>query len=224
MRLLVVEDDLPLQRLLTKVLASRSFAVDSTSYGNKAIRLAEENNYDLIILDRMLPDTDGVRVCRSLREDEIASPVLMMSVKSEVEHRVHGLNQGADDYLPKPFSMDELLARVNSLVRRSSTGSPNPVIEIGPIRLDQNTRKVKAYSRTLKLTAREFMILEYLMRRVGKAVSRDELMEHAWDLSFDSFSNVIEVYMYYLRQKLAHAGVSKGFIRTVHGVGYKVVP
>lgn len=223
MRLLVVEDDLPLQKLLVKVLSSRSFAVDFTAYGNKAIRLAEQNPYDLILLDLILPDTDGMDVCRTLRQDEVSSPVMIMSVKGEVCHRVYGLNQGADDYLPKPFSIDELLARVNSLMRRSSAGCENPIIEVGPIRLDQNTRKARAYSRVLKLTSREFMILEYLMSRAGKVVTREELIDHVWDQSFDSFSNVIDVFMYYLRKKLAHAGVSKGFIRTIHGAGYKVL-
>lgn len=223
MRLLIVEDDLPLQKLLAKVLSSNAFAVDSTAYGNKAKRLAVENPYDLILLDLILPDTDGVDVCSSLRADEVDSPVLMMSVRDSVEHKVHGLNHGADDYLPKPFAMDELLARIRSLIRRHPVGYSNPILTVGPLVLDQNTRKAKAYDRSLHLTAREFMILEYLMRRVGSVVTREELVDHVWDQSFDSFSNVIDVFMYYLRKKLWKVGVTKGFIRTIHGVGYKVV-
>ena len=222
MRLLIVEDDLPLQKLLAKVLSSNAFAVDSTAYGNKAKRLAVENQYDLILLDLILPDTDGVDVCSALRAGEIESPILMMSVRDSVEHKVHGLNHGADDYLPKPFAMDELLARIRTLIRRHPVGYSNPVLTIGPLTLDQNTRKARAYSRSLHLTAREFMILEYLMRRVGNIVTREELVDHVWDQSFDSFSNVIDVFMYYLRKKLLKAGVTKGFIRTVHGVGYKI--
>lgn len=222
MRLLVVEDDLPLQKLLVKVLSANAFAVDSTAYGNHAKILALENPYDLILLDLILPDTDGVDVCSTLRAGEMSSPVLMMSVRDTVQHKVHGLNHGADDYLPKPFAMDELLARIRSLIRRHPMGSADPILSVGPLKLDQNTRKAKAYGRSLHLTAREFMILEYLLRRVGSVVSREELVDHVWDQSFDSFSNVIDVFMFYLRKKLFRAGVTRGFIQTIHGVGYKV--
>lgn len=223
MRALVVEDDQQLQELLVQVLSSNSFAVDATCSGREAKSLAFVNPYDLILLDVVLPDSNGMQLCEVLREHEVSTPVLMMSVRNSTNYMVEGLDCGADDYLPKPFEIPELMARVRSLMRRKELPCSSRFV-VGPIEVDIDKREVKANSQFLSLTNREFMVLECLARADGRVVSKEKLIDKGWDQSYDSFSNIVEVFICLLRKKLLRAGVDPNIIKTVHGVGYKMAP
>jgi two-component system OmpR family response regulator len=190
--------------------------VDVAKTGEEAVMRATATDYDVILLDVMLPGHDGFEVCRRLRASEVWSPTLMLTALDGVSDRVRGLDSGADDYLPKPFSFEELLARMRALIRRGA--SPRPaVLTVGDLRLDPAARRVWRGDAELSLTAREFAILELFMRRPGEALSRFELLEHVWDTSYENRSNVIEVYVGYLREKL-----DRETIQTVRGVGYRL--
>jgi two-component system copper resistance phosphate regulon response regulator CusR len=221
-RVLIVEDDQNLRTLLTDVLSSKKYAVDSTPYADDATRMAIINPYDVILLDYMLPDSNGVEVCKVLRENKIKSPVLMMSVKKDKQVRVGGLDYGADDYLAKPFEIDELLARMRSLIRRRGNYI-QPIVRAGILTLNPNKQIVKVRAKRVSLSKREYMILEQLLQKRGKIVTREELIEHSWDQTYDAFSNVVDVFLYRIRDKLKKAGMANSFIQTVHGVGYKAV-
>ena len=177
---------------------------------------ATATDYDLILLDVMLPGHDGFEVCRRLRDSEVWSPTLMLTALDDVEDRVHGLDSGADDYLSKPFSFDELLARMRALIRRGAVPRPT-LLKVGDLRLDPAARRVWRGDRELSLTAREFAMLEMFMRHPGEVLSRFELLEHVWDDSYENRSNVIEVYVGYLREKL-----DRETIETVRGAGYRL--
>jgi two-component system, OmpR family, response regulator len=190
--------------------------VDVASTGEDAVIRATATDYDVIVLDVMLPGYDGFEVCRRLRASEVWSPTLMLTALDAVSDRIRGLDTGADDYLVKPFSFEELLARMRALIRRGA--SPRPaVLTAGELRLDPAARRVWRGERELSLTAREFSMLELFMRHPGKALSRFELLEHVWDASYENRSNVIEVYVGYLREKL-----DRETIQTVRGVGYRL--
>ncbi len=191
-------------------------AVDVAITGPDALQQASSTAYDVILLDVMLPGFDGFEVCRRLRAQEVWSPTLMLTARDEVEDRVRGLDSGADDYLVKPFSSNELLARIRALVRRGAPPRPTRVVA-GEIVLDPATRQVWRSEEELSLTAREFALLETLMRQAGEVLSRYELLEHVWDGSYENRSNVIEVYIGYLRDKLG-----RDRIETVRGAGYRL--
>jgi len=191
-------------------------AVDVVPTGDEALVRATATNYDLILLDVMLPGQNGLDVCRALRAREVWSPMLMLTALDEVEDRVNGLESGADDYLAKPFSFQELLARMRALIRRGAPPRPT-LLSAGNLRLDPAARLVWQGDRELSLTPREFAMLELFIRRSGEVLSRFDLLEHVWDASYENRSNVIEVYVGYLRDKL-----DRNAIETVRGVGYRL--
>jgi two-component system, OmpR family, response regulator len=216
MRVLVVEDETKLAELLRHKLRGEGMGVDLASNGEDALVRATATEYDLILLDLMLPGIDGFGVCRSLRRRGIWAPTLMLTARHGVGDRVRGLDSGADDYLVKPFSFDELLARVRALLRRGAP--PRPVTLVaGDLRLDPASRRAWKRGEELSLTPREFGLLEVFMRHPGDVLSRFELLEHVWDEAYENRSNVIEVYVGYLRDKLGREA-----IETVRGAGYRL--
>ncbi len=218
MRLLVVEDYSPLRESLVQGLVEAGFAVDSTGTGDEGLWLAEADVYDAIILDLMLPALDGISLLRKLREKQIGSRVLILTAKDSLEDRVHGLENGADDYLVKPFAFDELLARVRALVRRRyERGSP--IIEIEDLQIDTISRMTSRAGQRLMLTAREYLLLEYLAMRRGQVVSRGEIWEHLYDFNAEPGSNVIDVHIGRLRRKLEAGGQTR-LLHTRRGLGY----
>jgi two-component system OmpR family response regulator len=219
-RVLVVEDEVKMAALLQRGLQEEGYAVDIAGDGREALWLATENPYDAIVLDVMLPDLDGFEVCRKLREAGGWSPVLMLTARDAVADRVAGLDAGADDYLTKPFSFAELLARLRALVRRGTPERP-PVLEVGDLVLDPATRHVVRGDTSVELTAREFSLLEYLMRHPGEVLSRTRLIEHVWDFAFEGDSNVVDVYIRYLREKVDRP-FGRDSIETVRGAGYRL--
>ena len=218
MRLLLVEDYPPLQKSLVKGLREAGFAVDVTGDGREASWYAESNEYDVIVLDLTLPGLDGLSILNRLRAEGRQSHVLIITAKDAVADRVAGLNAGADDYLVKPFEFDELLARVQALVRRSYHRK-NPVMEIGPLRINTATQQVQRGDANLQLTAREYALLEYLAMRAGELVTRTDIWEHVYDFRSDATSNVVDVYVGHLRRKIDHEG-EPSLIETVRGRGY----
>jgi DNA-binding response OmpR family regulator len=222
MHILVVEDDQRLGRLLQRVLAEERHAVDIAYAGGRGLDLALSGGYDLIILDLMLPDRDGVDVCRALRAEGIEIPVLMLTARGSVEDRVGGLNAGADDYLVKPFAMAELLARVNALLRRRDRAfDVGTQLSVDGLTMDLLRREVRRDGRVIELTPKEFALLEYLMRNPGMALSRTQIIDHVWRYDLDAVSNVVDIYIHYLRDKIDR-GARKPLIKTVRGVGYKI--
>jgi len=220
MRVLVVEDDAKMASLIRRGLLEEGYAADVAGDGENALWMAGATSYDAIVLDVMLPGTDGFEVSRQLRHDGIWSPVLMLTARDSVEDRVNGLDSGADDYLTKPFSFAELLARLRALTRREKIEQP-PVLHVGSLRLDPATRRVWRGHAEIELSAKEFALLEIFMRRPGRALSRYELLEHAWDYSYENRSNVVDVYVRYLREKVDRPFGAKS-IQTVRGVGYRL--
>jgi two-component system copper resistance phosphate regulon response regulator CusR len=223
MRVLVVEDDPKMAHLLSRALRESGYAVDIVGRGNEAVEQATFGSYDLMILDILLPGLDGLSVCRAVRASESSMPILMLSARSEIVDRVRGLEEGADDYLPKPFAVEELRARVGALLRRRSL--PAQInLTVGDIRLDRGKRSVQVRGRMVELTGKEYSLLEYLLLNRGRIVTRREIAEHVWDEHFDPFSNLIEVYVGRLRQKIdtpLNAG-EPSFLTTRRGEGYFV--
>jgi two-component system OmpR family response regulator len=220
MRVLVVDDEVKLAKLLQRGLRQRGIATDITDSGEEALVRARATLYDAIVLDVMLPGCDGFDVCRQLREESIWTPTLMLTALGDVEDRIRGLDTGADDYLVKPFSLEELLARLRALARRSAPPRPS-VLEVGAVRLDPSSRRAWHGSTELALTQREFSLLETFMRRPGEVLSRFELLEHVWDDSYENRSNVIDVYVGYLRDKLDRPFGTQT-LETVRGSGYRL--
>lgn len=217
MKILVVEDNRRLARFLFRALLEENHVVDLVGDGATAISQMETIPYDLVILDWMLPEVDGLSVLRSVRSRGIKVPVLMLTARAEIPERIMGLDAGADDYLPKPFDLGEFLARVRSLGRR--IGSGEAVLKVGPLAIDRADRRVTCDGRKLELTPREFALLSYLAREAGRVVPRTELLAKVWETAFDPGSNVVEVHMKNLREKL---GPEAGLIETVRGVGYRL--
>jgi len=217
MRALVVEDYAPVRDAVVQGLTENGFAVDSSANGEEGLWFAEQNPYDVIVLDLMLPKLDGIAVLRKLRAGGSRVPVLVLTAKDEVEDRVRGLDSGADDYLVKPFAFAELLARVRALVRRKYTASP--IIVIADLEIDTTKRSVRRAGETIALSAREYALLEYLAHRTGELVSRTEIWEHVYDFRSDAQSNVVDVYIGYLRKKLERDDATK-LIHTRRGQGY----
>jgi two-component system OmpR family response regulator len=219
-RVLVVEDELKMANLLRRGLTEEGHAVDVATTGDDAVWMAGAAEYDAIVLDLMLPGIGGVEVCRRIRRDGVWAPVLMLTALDGVEERVAGLDAGADDYLPKPFSFAELLARLRALVRRGSSERP-VVLEVGDLRLDPATHEVWRGEAQVQLSPKEFALLETFMRRPGLVLSRYQLLEHAWDYAYDNRSNVVDVYVRYLRGKIDRP-FGRASLETVRGVGYRL--
>jgi two-component system, OmpR family, response regulator len=220
MRILVVEDDPKMAGLLRRGLLEEGHAPDVAQVGDDALWMAKAVEYDAIVLDLLLPGIDGVEVCRRLRQGGVWSPILMLTARDGVDDRVAGLDAGADDYLPKPFSFSELLARLRALVRRGSPERPS-VLEVGDLRLDPATRQVWRGETEIRLSAKEFSLLETFMRRPGDVLSRNLLLEHAWDYAYENRSNVVDVYVRYLREKVDRP-FGRNSIETVRGMGYRL--
>jgi two-component system, OmpR family, response regulator len=218
-RLLLVEDDAKLARALRRGLRHHGYATDIVCDGDAALVNAAVHPYDAIVLDVMLPRRDGFEVCRTLRERECWTPVLMLTARNAVGDRIAGLDAGADDYLPKPFDFGELLARLRALTRRVPQERPVS-LEVGDLRIDPAQHIVTHAGERLELTAREFAVLEYLARHAGQTVSRTELLDHVWDENHAGSTNVVDVYIGYLRRKLEPSAP----IRTVRGVGFVLDP
>jgi two-component system OmpR family response regulator len=223
MRLLLVEDDVKLVRALQRGLQREGYAVDLAGTGDEALAQAGSYDYDALVLDVMLPGTDGFTVCRELRRSEQWVPVLMLTARDNVKDRIRGLDAGADDYLVKPFDFGELLARLRALIRRGPSERP-AVIEVGDLCIDPAAHVVKRAGREVELTPREFALLLFLARRAGEVVPRTELLEHVWDETDEGSTNVVDVYVGYLRKKLERPFRRRRLIRTVRGVGFMLEP
>ena len=220
MKVLVVEDELKMASLLLRGFRNNGDAPDIARTGDVAAWMAKAAEYDAIVLDVMLPGQDGFVTCAELREAGIWTPVLMLTARESIEDRVRGLDVGADDYLVKPFSFAELLARLRALVRRGERPRPT-VLKVGELRLDPATRQVWRGTDEIDLTAKEFTLLESFMRRPGHVLSRDQLLEQAWDMGYDNRSNVIAVYVNYLREKIDRPFGTRS-LETVRGAGYRL--
>jgi len=220
MRVLVVEDQVKMARLLRRGLESEAFAVDVAERGEDALWMAGATDYDAIVLDVMLPGIDGFETCSRLRKDDVWAPVLMLTARDSVEDRVAGLDGGADDYLTKPFSYSELFARLRALVRRGPAERP-AVLEVGDLRMDPARRRVWRGEADISLSAKEFAMLETFMRRPGDVLSRLQLLEHVWDYGYENRSNVVNVYINYVRGKI-DVPFGTDSIETVRGVGYRL--
>ncbi len=220
MRILIAEDDEALARFVRQGLEAENYAADIFADGEQARNAATENDYDLVVLDLNLPKLDGVGVLRHLRMKKPSLPVLVLTQRNRVEDRVQCLDLGADDYLGKPFSFSELSARIRALVRRSHLPSES-VLVVADLKLDRVERRVERAGHRIDLTTKEFALLEYLMRNAGRRVTRAMIIEHVWNLTFDTTTNVVDVYINYLRRKVDDGHPAK-LIHTVRGVGYEV--
>lgn len=221
MRILVIEDERKIARALALALKNEKYAVDICFDGTEAFAMATAIDYDLIILDRMIPgDYDGITLTKKLRNLENKTPILLLTALSSVQDKTHGLDSGADDYLTKPFALDELLARVRALLRRPKTIAEN-TLKVADLSLDPILHTVKRSNSAIELTNKEFSLLEYLMRNKNRPVSKEQIIEHVWDFDADILPNNIEVYISYLREKIDKP-FDKKLIQTVRGVGYKI--
>lgn len=220
MRILIVEDERRLANVIKKGLVEDGFAVDVAYDGSEGKYLAESEEYDLIILDITLPDTDGLTICKDLRSKKIKTPILILTARSTLEDKIAGLDSGADDYLTKPFAFLELRARIYALMRRNQK-EPSPVLKISALQVDPSKHEVLRGRRLIKLTPKEFSILELLLRQKDKVVTRTTIIEHVWDYNFDGMSNIVDVFVANLRRKIDSKEKIK-LIHTIHGVGYKI--
>ncbi len=220
MRILAIEDDRRISNVIKKGFAEDGFAVDAAYDGEEGQYLAESENYDLIILDIMLPKIDGLTICKELRAKRIKTPVLMLTAKTTVEDRVAGLDSGADDYLAKPFAYIELHSRVHALIRRSKSDT-SIVLKVADLEVDPLKHKVSKGGKPINLTQKEFSVLELLLRHKDEVITRTMITEQVWDYNFDSMSNVVDVFVSALRRKIDKKK-SSSLIHTVHGVGYKI--
>ena len=218
MRILLVEDEVPVARMLAKGLREHAHAVDVVGDGERALEEAANSDYDLVILDVLLPVRTGLDVCRDLRAHGVSTPILMLTARDAVDQRIQGLDAGADDYMTKPFDFAELVARVRALGRRAPALHPT-VLAVGDLVIDTRTRRVMRSGRRIDLTAKEYALLDFLARRAGEVLSRAEIAEHVWDSSFDAFSNSIEVFVQRLRRKVDD-GHAVSLIHTRRGAGY----
>ncbi len=220
MRILLVEDEKKIASFIERGLVEQHYSVDVAYDGNEGLYLAEINPYDLIILDIMLPGKDGFAVCQELRKKEFDVPILMLTARDDVRDKIYGLDSGADDYLTKPFAFGEFLARVRVLLRRQRT-QQTTTLKVADLALDQLTHTVTRAGENIELTSTEYALLEYLMIHAEQVVTRTMISEHVWDQDFDSYSNVINVYVNYVRKKV-DAGFSKKLIHSVRGRGYVI--
>jgi DNA-binding response OmpR family regulator len=216
MRILVVEDEHKIANSIKRGFEQETWATDVAYDGEEGYDMAVSEDYDLIVLDLMLPKMDGMEICRKLREEEIHTPILMLTARGELSDKVEGLNSGADDYLVKPFAFEELIARVRALIRRPSEIN-NLKFKINNLELDTVTFEVKKNGKSVELSRKEFALLEYLMRNAGKVVSKENIIAHVWDYESDILPNTVEVFIGYLRDK-----IGGDIIKTVRGFGYKI--
>lgn len=220
MRILVVEDEAVAADVLARGLREHAYAVDVAADGATAFEQASTNDYDLIVLDVLVPHIDGLDLCRRLRADGLTAPILMLTALGDPDQRVEGLDAGADDYLPKPYHFPELLARVRALLRRGPVLAPSTLV-FHDLTVDTRARRVERAGRAIPLTGKEYALLEYMLRRQGDVVSRAEIAEHVWDVNFDPMSNLIEVYIQRLRRKVDDGRAVK-LIQTRRGAGYRL--
>jgi two-component system OmpR family response regulator len=220
-QILLVEDDRDLRRFLGKAFREEGYGVAEAESGDRALERALDGAYSCIVLDVMLPGRDGFSVVEELRRRRVSTPVLLLTARDELDDRVRGLERGADDYLTKPFDLPELLARVHALIRRAELRHQDATLNVGALHLDPLTRRVTQDERVVDLSPREFALLEFLMRNAGRTVSRSRIAEAVWSYKFDSETNVVDVYVNYLRKKLSFGG-RVAPIRTVRGVGYRL--
>ena len=218
MRVLIAEDEKKIADFIKRGLKEEGYAADTAGTCPEALTLAEENPYDLLLLDVMLPGLDGVTVCARLRASGFTAPILMLTAKDRVEDKVKGLDSGANDYLTKPFAFEELLARIRAMLRAKPSEASN-ILKAGDIELNLPAHKATLAGKELDLSAKEFSLLEYLVRNKDKTVTRTMIAEHVWDINFDTGTNVIDVYINYLRRKLEKSP-SKKVIHTIRGKGY----
>lgn len=220
MRILLVEDDVTIARLLKEGLEDESYAVDVANDGSEGYRTAAADDYDVIILDIMLPEMNGYEVCRALRNDGNKTPILMLTARDAERDIVEGLDTGADDYLAKPFSFDVLLARIRALLRRPNE-KLEEILQVGDLKLDPSSKKVTRASQEISLTAKEYSVLEYLMRNKGKVLSKEQIISHVWDFDADVLPNNVELFIMFFAPKIDKPFKSK-LIHTVSGFGYKL--
>jgi two-component system, OmpR family, response regulator len=223
MRILVVEDEHKIANAIKRGLEQEKYAVDIAYTGNKGLDLAETEEYDLLILDLMLPEIDGLTITKTLRSNKNHTPILILTAKGDVSEKVAGLDSGADDYLTKPFSFEELLARVRALSRRPKA-TLNTILSVDNLTLDTASYEVRRDKKLIQLSGKEFSLLEYLMRNAGQIVSKDKIISHVWDYDSDILPNTVEVYIKYLRNKIDKPfTTSKPLIHTIRGFGYKLI-
>jgi heavy metal response regulator len=218
MRILVIEDEAKIAQFIKRGLKEEGYAVDVADDGEQGHFMLSSNEYDAIILDLMLPKIDGLTLCRTLRKEGNQTPIIMLTAKDTVKDKVKGLDSGADDYLPKPFAFEELLARVRVVLRKKDSRVQTQ-LKVEDLNMDLLTHKVTRGEREIDLTVKEYALLEYLMRNAGNIVTRTMISEHVWDINFDTFTNVIDVYINYLRNKI-DSGTTVKMIHTVRGKGY----
>ncbi|QBD83125.1 response regulator transcription factor [Ktedonosporobacter rubrisoli] len=222
MHILIVEDERKMARLLRRVLSDERHNVDLAYDGHTGLDLAASDTYDTVILDLMLPGIDGLEICRQMRAYSVKSPVLMLTARSAVDDRIRGLNCGADDYLSKPFVMEELLARVNALLRRRDRSFETTAqLHVDDLVLDLVRHEARRAGRVIELTAKEFALLDFLMRHAGQALTRAQIINHVWRYDLEALSKVVDIYIHYLREKIDQ-GSSRQLIKTVRGIGYKI--
>lgn len=221
MHILLVEDDRPLRKFLKKAFREEGYAVDEAESGEEALDRVLAGEYACVVLDLMLPERDGLSVLEELRRRSVHTPVLVLTARGELDSRIKGLESGADDYLSKPFDLSELLARTHALIRRSTLRAEDARLSVGDVMLDPIRRRVQRDGRAIDLSAREFALLEFLMRNAGRTVSRTRIAEAVWNYQFDTETNVVDVYVNYLRKKLTVADRPPA-ITTVRGVGYRL--
>ncbi len=221
MNLLLVEDERKLAALLKQLLEEERYSVDLAGDGEQGEQLAETARYDAIILDVMLPRKNGLEICRSLRQRQVRTPVIMLTARGQVHDRVAGLDAGADDYLPKPFAFEELLARLRAVIRREERHDGHTRLQVADLVMDLKTHHIRRGDTPIELTAREFSLLEFLMRHRNEVLTQAQIAEHVWDCTFEGTTNRVAVYISYLRDKIDE-GRSPKLIQTVYGVGYRL--
>lgn len=222
MRILIIEDDHKIANAVKKGLEQESYAVDVSYDGKDGLGSALSTEYDLLIIDRMLPGLDGIRICEALRKEKNSTPILFLTAKDKIEDRVAGLNAGADDYLVKPFAFEELLARVRALLRRPQQ-TVQTILSVDDLNLDTTTFEVTRADKSISLSNKEFALLEYLMRNQGRILTKDMIISHVWDYDADILPNTVEVYIGYLRNKIDKPFSKRSLlIQTIRGFGYKI--
>lgn len=220
-KILLVEDDPRIASFVQRGLGAEGHALDTAASGLAALAMLREQDYALVVLDRMLPDLDGVQLCRQMRSENMSARVLMLTAKGALGEKIEGLNAGADDYMTKPFAFDELVARVEALLRRADGGRFDAMLTVGDLTMDIATREVRRGDRVIDLTPKEFGLLRYMMENSGAALSRAQLLNNNWGYGFDPGSKIVDVYVRYLRAKIDD-GESHALISTVRGIGYRI--
>jgi len=221
MKILVIEDELKLANALSRGLKQENYAVDVANNGNIGLSMALHDEYDLMIIDRMLPGKEGLEIVKEVREKDIKTPIIILTAKGQIRNRVEGLDAGADDYMVKPFSFEELLARIRALLRRPAETSDN-ILQVGDLTMDTSKLEVRRGKKRIKLTSTEYALLEYLMRNEGRTLSKDKIIGHVWDFDADILPNTVEAYIGSLRRKIDKPFTGPELIHTLRGFGYRL--